>query len=707
MASNFNVGFVFGAKKASSFDKTFKSINQSIGSIVKGVAGVAAAAVSFNAIKGFAQECTAEAKAQIEAETKLGAVLQNVESVKAKGVNAYKDSLAVLNGVADKMEKVGVIAGDVTTAGFQQLATFQLSDKEIGILSAGMGDLLAQQKGLNATQGDAVTIGNMIGKAMNGQVGALSKVGISFTKAQAKAIKTGDSMLRAETIAKVLEQNVGGVNEALAATDQGQIKKAADAYGNIKEQIGKGILPIHARLSKAALAFLPIVEKVGTGLVRHIGNGIDWVVTNMDKARPVIDGIKTAFIYVGEKGKLAFDSIQAKVIELQPKFDAIKAIGITIGEKLKECFEKAQPAIDWMITQGLPIMVGFLTDVGQKAMDVVGFFAGWEGTVPIILGIVTALTLYKAIMLGVNIATKAGMIIKTLSNAWVIARGAIVMLQSGAKLATVSQFALQAAQKAGIITQGVMTAAQWAMNSAFLASPVTWIVLGIMALVAGFVLLWNKCEGFRNFFIGMWEGIKVAVGAVGTFFVGTWDMITGAFAGLGAFFTGIWDSVISGFKGFVNFIISGVNFMIKAVNKLQITVPDWVPLLGGETIGFSIPEIPMLAKGGVATAPTLAMVGEGREKEAILPLSKLDAMMTTAPTQSGVQVISFAPMMQLLEKYLAQNEQVKPSSITFAPVITIEGNASKEEIDMAMGEAYERFEAFMKKYELEKTRKKF
>lgn len=57
------------------------------------------------------------------------------------------------------------------------------------------------------------------------------------------------------------------------------------------------------------------------------------------------------------------------------------------------------------------------------------------------------------------------------------------------------------------------TIAQWAMNSAILANPITWIVVGIVAaiaaLVAVFVLLWDKCEGFRNFFIDMWKKIKV------------------------------------------------------------------------------------------------------------------------------------------------------------------------------------------------------
>ena len=49
------------------------------------------------------------------------------------------------------------------------------------------------------------------------------------------------------------------------------------------------------------------------------------------------------------------------------------------------------------------------------------------------------------------------------------------------------------------------------LNASLLASPITWIIVGIMALVAGFVILWNECEGFRNFWIKLWDKIKNAV----------------------------------------------------------------------------------------------------------------------------------------------------------------------------------------------------
>ena len=101
-----------------------------------------------------------------------------------------------------------------------------------------------------------------------------------------------------------------------------------------------------------------------------------------------------------------------------------------------------------------------------------------------------------------------GLIISGLAAAWLAAGGA----QTIATAATTA-----------------MTTAQTALNASFLANPIFWVIAGITALVAGFVLLWNNCEGFRNFFIGLWEGIvsavTVAVESIVGFFTNLWTSI--------------------------------------------------------------------------------------------------------------------------------------------------------------------------------------
>lgn len=154
---------------------------------------------------------------------------------------------------------------------------------------------------------------------------------------------------------------------------------------------------------------------------------------------------------------------------------------------------------------------------------------------------------------------------------------------------------------------------------------------------------------FKNLFSGIFSSIKNILGGIIQFikgvFTGNWSS---AWDGVKKIFKGVWDGLVTVVKAPINLIISavnamlgavesGINWVIDGINKLSFDIPDWVPIVGGETFGFNIPninipEIPKLAKGGIATAPTLAMVGDNRnakaDPEVIAPLSKLQGMLT-------------------------------------------------------------------------------
>lgn len=98
-----------------------------------------------------------------------------------------------------------------------------------------------------------------------------------------------------------------------------------------------------------------------------------------------------------------------------------------------------------------------------------------------------------------------------------------------------------------------VVSAAWSLFGAnLLASPITWVVLGITALVAAFSLLWENCEGFRNFWIGLWEGIKDAAQAVADWFVKAWQDVSDFFSGLWEsitkWATDAWDSICGAFQ---------------------------------------------------------------------------------------------------------------------------------------------------------------
>lgn len=102
------------------------------------------------------------------------------------------------------------------------------------------------------------------------------------------------------------------------------------------------------------------------------------------------------------------------------------------------------------------------------------------------------------------------------------------------------------------------------------------------------------------------------------------DRFRSIFGGLSDFIKIAFSSVSGVIKNTLNDVIRLVNHAIKALNKINVTIPAGVPLVGGKTFGIDLPTIPMLAAGGIITEPTLAMVGEAGP-EAVVPLSSRNA----------------------------------------------------------------------------------
>ena len=152
-------------------------------------------------------------------------------------------------------------------------------------------------------------------------------------------------------------------------------------------------------------------------------------------------------------------------------------------------------------------------------------------------------------------------------------------------------------------TTKAFTAVQAAFNAVLAMNPITLMVIAVAALVAGLILAYNKFEGFRNIvdsvFSFIQKGVKAGIDGI----------------------TSYLQFVLGIYKGIFNGIASMWN---NTFGKLSFKVPGWVPGLGGK--GFDVPNIPMLAEGGIVMSPTLAMIGEGGEPEAVIPLSKLGNM---------------------------------------------------------------------------------
>lgn len=122
-------------------------------------------------------------------------------------------------------------------------------------------------------------------------------------------------------------------------------------------------------------------------------------------------------------------------------------------------------------------------------------------------------------------------------------------------------------------------------------------------------------------FSGAWEAIKSVWDKAKGFFQGIWDGIKNVFGSVASWFGDTFGAAMDAIKAPINWVIDGINKMIDGLNSLSFEVPDWVPEIGGQTIGFNIGHLPRLAKGGVLRKGQLGLL-EGSGAEAVVPLEK-------------------------------------------------------------------------------------
>jgi len=247
---------------------------------------------------------------------------------------------------------------------------------------------------------------------------------------------------------------------------------------------------------------------------------------------------------------------------------------------------------------------------------------------------------------------------KVIAEAIGIVIGTVLVAAIGAYLVSLAQAAVESTINFGKMIMGWVTtgAAATASAAETVAAALAinlstgGMVLAIGLLVTAILYLathWKETwDGVKEITKIAWDWIKEKVDFISGLFSATAPMGI-ALAWLGKTWTSIWDGIKSatsaaanfidgvvkvignGIRGFVDLIkmeinglISLVNLAIKAIDAIHVTLPSF---LGGGSIGFNIPTIPLLAEGGIVTSPTLAMIGEAGS-EAVIPLSKMGGM---------------------------------------------------------------------------------
>lgn len=391
------------------------------------------------------------------------------------------------------------------------------------------------------------------------------------------------------------------------------INQIADDMGITTQALQKG-------LSDGSISVSDFIDE----LLRLNEEGSGSFASLKDQARDATGGIGTSFSNmniaiqkgIGEVVKaIGNDNITNAVAAIGNAFQtALTAVADGFrfaGEAISVVIEWLQPLIDYIKNNQT------LIDTLKNTLLVLGgiLLGAVLAGIVVVVAAVAALTFVVEVLVGVfTWVMEAGIAAwEFLSNAWSGAVDFFSGIWDGIKsiFSGVASFFGGVFTSAWDIVTGVFSAAVGFFSGVWNG------VVAVFSPVVGF---------FSGVFQGAWNAIKSVFSAVSGFFRGVWDTIVSIFTNVG---TAVGNAIGGTFKNIINTILKGaigiINGFIDAIN-LAVDIINNIP---GVNIGrLDRLNVPQLATGGVVTSATLAVIGEGSEPEAVIPLSKLDQMLS-------------------------------------------------------------------------------
>jgi hypothetical protein len=393
----------------------------------------------------------------------------------------------------------------------------------------------------------------------------------------------------------------------------GDVAQAQDLLGlalDISAGTGKDLGTVADTLSKAYNGNFTALKKLDPALASLIEEGGD--------ADEIFGRLAGTF---EDQASTAANTTQGKM----------KNLGIQMGELKESIGAAVVPLADKL----LPKFLAFAAWIQKNQKLVVTLGAIIAGIAAAIIAVNTAMTIWTA-------TTKAFTAIQAAFNA-VMALNPIFLIVA-AVVAIIAVLVIL--QKEFGLFDGVIRvvgdafAAVWAaIKTVFDWVKDNWQLL-LVILTGPFGLALAFVVTFKDQIIGFIKGVIDWV-------TNNWKLIlailTGPFGLAILAITTFKDQIINvfsiiynGIKAAMGFVANVITTPFKAafnaiaklwnntIGSLSFTVPSWVPGIGGK--GFNVPDIPELKDGGIVTQATLAMIGEGNEPEAVIPLSKLGSM---------------------------------------------------------------------------------
>ena len=272
-----------------------------------------------------------------------GVIAANVEEQEQKFRTALKnttdateDDIQAYVALAEAKEKNGVVSKAAILNGYQELATYTTQKESIEALTDAMLDMTVQQYGMNASEEQTLSIATRLGKALsNGDYSGLAKMGYYFTDAEKAAMKYGTEEDRVNALLEAITASVGGMNEALAQTNEGSLRVAISYLDDMKESLGGLFNDLKGRIAKE---FLPEIKEISTALQ-------DMVSGNTS--------IEEGLSKIGD----SINSALQKVIE---KLPMLLELGVQILTKIVEGIIQALPQIIQAVNKIIKFLIEFI-----------------------------------------------------------------------------------------------------------------------------------------------------------------------------------------------------------------------------------------------------------------------------------------------------------------------------------------------------------
>lgn len=485
-------------------------------------------------------------------------------------------SAAQIAALGSTMVGVGV-QQDVAATGIRKLATTMVAGSSATKAQA----TVLQQLGLDATEmaqrmqtdaeGAILTFLEAVSKLPEAEQAAALKnyFGQESVGAIAPLLTNLDVLReRFEMVAdaQLYAGSMDAEYAARAATTANNIQLYENRIAALKIQIGNYLLPVVNKVLGAA------------------STGLDWLSDKIASAEGTVSG----FIGTVQSKALAiFTMIRPKLESIGVKAQEIFTV---LSGQLTAAFEAVQPTLNWIIDTALPTAI-------SAVLDLVDAF----GSV-----VITALEFKEVLIAAAAVygAFKAGKALQSMIQGFQQAKVTLALFKASAQGATIAQAAFngtltlgetltalftgqvtlaQLAQAGWATVTGAVTKAFGALNAVLMANPIVLIVTAIAAVIAILVVLYTKCEGFRNFVNSVASAIvgfvKNAASAIAGFFKNLWATIQGIWSAVSGWFkTNVIDPVVNFFTPIPGIIGGFFSGLWTSIQSIWATVSGWFNL---------------------------------------------------------------------------------------------------------------------------------